>query len=519
MTMRLPAPSVRRPLGTVLAVLALVPTIASCTKAVRSDVAPAYVQETSDVEEKVIAAVTTDGRELVFDDPGAQVRRDTLTARVGGELLVLPISEIDRVEIERRQTNAVATVALVLGVVLGAMVVASAIALATKESCPFVYSWNGEAYVFDAEPYGGAITRGLERDDYSLLDHLRPDDGQYRLRITNEVNETQRTDFMELWVVDHEPGARIAADAAGNLHDVSARQAPLAARDAVGRDLLRWLVDTDRLVWEPMAVVDVDGRLQQEIELTFPHRPGASEARLVVNASTGLWGSHMIREFVQLRGPEGAAAWFAGLDTDPEALSELHAWNVREQLYVLRVYVEEPTGWELRGTLMGEGPFVAHDRVLPLDVSRVRGESLKVRIEPPRGFWALNSFGIDYGETPTLTPTRVPPTRARAFDGADVLPLLAAVDGAYYSMPTTDDRAEVTFDAPPPVPGRERSVILHTRGYYDLHLDPTAPTDRARIDQIEAEPGAGLRYAAELYERWTPEELLRRAGWRAGADD
>ena len=28
-------------------------------------------------------------------------------------------------------------------------------------------------YVFDAEPYGGAIARGLEKDDYSELGHLR----------------------------------------------------------------------------------------------------------------------------------------------------------------------------------------------------------------------------------------------------------------------------------------------------------------------------------------------------------
>jgi hypothetical protein len=74
---------------------------------------------------------------------------------------------------------------------------------ATKQSCPFVYSWDGSQYVFDAEPYGGAITRGLEKDDFTQLEQLREQDGLYRLKMVNEVDETQLTNLTELWVVDH----------------------------------------------------------------------------------------------------------------------------------------------------------------------------------------------------------------------------------------------------------------------------------------------------------------------------
>ena len=91
---------------------------------------------------------------------------------------------------------------------VGAFVAFVAIALATKQSCPFIYSWNGSEYVFDAEPYGGAVTRGLERDDYSELENLRAENGLYRLMVTNEVPETQYTNLMELQVVDHPAATR-----------------------------------------------------------------------------------------------------------------------------------------------------------------------------------------------------------------------------------------------------------------------------------------------------------------------
>jgi hypothetical protein len=441
-------------------------------------------------QERIVGVTTNDGRVIEFDDPGAHLRADTLYARVDGDYVAVAMADADRVSIERREGDTLATVAVVAGVVLGALFVAAAIAAATKESCPFVYAWDGEKYVFDAEPYGGAIAPRLERDDFSPLEHLRPDGGLYRLRITNEVNETQRTNFVELWVVDHEPGARIAADSAGNLYDVRGRVGPISARDANGRDLMPWLASTDALVWEPMAVPDADGGLYQEIVLDFPREPGAVEARLVVNAATSLWGSHMIRELIQLRGLRGAEAWFAGLGSDPSALPQLHAWNLREGLYLLPIEVEESTGWEPRALLRGEGPFIAHDRVIPLDVSRAVGEDLRIRIRPPRGFWALNSFSIDYSAVPPLVPVRVPLREARAPDDTDVRPLLASVDDRYHVMPAIGDRAELTFDAPGPTPDLERTVVLHSRGYYDLHLDPAAVENEPMVRRIEEEPGA-----------------------------
>ena len=104
-----------------------------------------------------------------------------------------------------------------IGIALGVVAVGGLIALATKESCPFVYSFDGENYVFDGEPYGGAICPALERTDYCLLENLKPFKNQYLLQLTNEVNETQYTNEFKLWVVDHPQDVSVIPDINGNL--------------------------------------------------------------------------------------------------------------------------------------------------------------------------------------------------------------------------------------------------------------------------------------------------------------
>lgn len=451
--------------------------------------------------DKIVRIVTLDGKEIQFMPPGASRQKNVISG-LAKRSYAIPLEKVQRLWVQR--TDAGRTVLLTLGLLAVTLVIAIGIAAATKESCPFVYSWDGEKYVFDGEPYGGATTRGLERDDYAELEHLRADGGRYRLMVTNEVRETQYTNLMELWVVDHRPGLRVAADEWGGLHTLADVRPPLSAVDREGHDLRPWLEKTDRLIWEPQAVPDAAGSLRREIVMSFPRPNEARRVKLVASVATGLWGSHMIREMLALRGRD-LDAWYASIDGDPAAGGALRAWNLREELYALKVEVEEPTGWEVRGALIGGGPFIAENRVLPLDVSAVRGDRLRLRIRPPAGFWALNSFALDYSQDGELVVEKIASVEARDTRGIDVLQALRGRDDDYYAMPETGDRGYVVFPAPEPRPGTERTVFLHSRGYYRLHLTGEGEPDRAMLKQIADEPGGAARFAAARFARWQSE--------------
>jgi hypothetical protein len=452
-------------------------------------------------QERIVGVTTKKGEEVGFDPPGGRVNRDAIEAKVRSVDYNVAISDVQRLWVEQRGVSAPRTIGLTVGIAAAAIITIVAIVAATKQSCPFVYSWDGTQYVFDAEPYGGAITKGLERDDYSELEHLREQDGQYRLLLTNEVDETQFTNLMELWVVDHAPGLRVVSDEKGNLRGYTGIRALSAASDLDGHDLLPWLKSTDRKIWEPDAVPGPGGRLRQEIILTFPKPEGATQANLIANAATGLWGSYMIKKMVELHGRE-AAGWLVSLDNDRASVKALEDWGAREETYRLRIEVEEPTGWELRGTLPPGGPLLAEDRVIPLDVSRVRSSQLRIRLRPPVGFWALNSFAVAYGAGEAVSVSRVAAKSAMTWDGKDVLPDLAAIDDRYYGMPTNLDRAEMRFPAPPRKTGMNRTVFLHSRGWYQLHLRDSGEPDNATLTKITSVPGAPVQFAVDRFAEW-----------------
>ena len=451
--------------------------------------------------EKIVGITTAKGEDVSFDDPGATIANGTLSGKVKNSAYELPMDQVQRLWVERKEHSTARTVGLVAGVAVGAVVVIVAVAAALKQSCPFVYSWDGTQYVFDAEPYGGAISRGLEKDDYSELGQLREQDGLYKLRITNEVDETQMTNLTELWVVDHPAGTRVVPDIQGKLHTLAAPQAPVSAHDAEGHDLLPWLRATDRLIWEPSAIPDANGNLASDIVMTFPKPAGATQVKLVANAATGLWGSYMIKKMVELRGRD-VGAWYTTIDESKAARDALFAWEVREELYALKIYVEEPTGWQVRGILPGTGPFISKDRIVPLDVSHVQGDQLHIRIHPPAGFWALNSFAVDYSADRPVTVQNIAPASAQDSQGKNVLPELVAVDDRYLAMPNVGDSDDLTFRVPPRRAGTDRAVFLHSRGYYKLHVSGTGDPDTKTLTAIENVPGTAARFAATQFGQW-----------------
>ncbi len=452
-------------------------------------------------QEQIVGVTLKDGREVGFDPPGGIVRNGVIEATVRAVPFTTALADVDRIWLERQEVSTTRTVGLSAAIIAGVAVVVAGIALATKGSCPFVYSWDGTRYVFEAEPYGGAITRGLERDDYTELKQLRATDGVYRLLLTNEVDETQYTNLLELWVVDHAPGLRVFSDEFGQLRGHATILPPRAAHDRYGKDVLPWVASTDRKIWEPEAVAGSDGSLRQELVLTFDKPPDTTQANLIVNAATGLWGSYMIKKSLELRGRE-APVFLAALDHDLETVKAVHAWSEREETYRLRIEVEEPTGWETRGSLLGSGPFIAAERAIPLDISRVPGDALRMRVRPPVGFWAFNSFAVAYGPGAPVTVTPVAMTRARTSDGQDVAAAMSAVDNDYYRMPHTTDRAEITFEAPSEKPGMERQVFLHARGWYALHLRGDGEPDRVALSNISSTPGGAAQFAVEQYVLW-----------------
>jgi hypothetical protein len=369
------------------------------------------------------------------------------------------------------------------------------------ESCPFVYSFDGKQYIFEAEPYGGAICRELTRSEWIGLDHLSETNGFYRIQIANALEETEYTDELKLLVVDHARGFKPVPDGSGKIHVVSHPLPPSRACDKSGHDISPALSTVDGKFWENEAeAVDPadDENLRDELTLEFPKPAGAQKAILVANAWTTVWGSQVAKRFLELYG-RSVHDWTHEVDSlGPEYFWVMN-WYANEELYLLKILVETGDGWKPRGVIYGGGPFIAKDKAYELDTRDVPGDMLKIRLRPPAGFWRIDSLAIDYSDEPLMTITELAPFKATDQAGQDVRGLLAAADGRFLTMPNAGDYADVFFCAPPAAAGTERTFILKTTGYYDIHLAAEGEPQTETIKRIHREPGFALRFAFQEY--------------------
>lgn len=476
----------------------------SCTSA--KDVPPDKVRIGGD---HIIAVVLKTGQFIWFDGKGGRLDGESQEIRGttrADERVAIPLADVSSATVER--TDPATFVAIGLVAVFFAIILIAASGDDEPEqstsgsSCPYVYSFDGGRYVLDAEPLSGAISKGLERSDLCRLEHLRAHDGRYEVLVRNELEETQYLDQVKLRIVEHPQGSHAYVDLDGAVRVIADPLRATDARDEAGIDL-RALVDApDHIPWQSAMPRDAAWRdvpLRHELTFSFPKPAGASEGSLVVGAATSLWGSIMMREMMQARGVR-LAEWRRSIDAGGPAMEEMVRFNTREELYFLKLYLLEGDRWVQRGWIPGGGPMAAETRVIPLDLSGVTGDTVVMRVAPPRGYWAFDYLAMSYGELPASRVTDVPLDRAVVGDGGgDVTPSLSEADGAYHEMKHVGDAMVLTFAAPQAPAQGTRTVFLDTRGYYHSHIDETQPEQSALIAEMLENDGAIVRHSLQKF--------------------
>jgi len=83
-----------------------------------------------------------------------------------------------------------------------------------------------------------------------------------------------------------------------------------------------------------------------------------------------------------------------------------------------------------------------------------------------------------------------------------VLEDLAGNHDRYLAMPNVGDTVDLTFFVPSRHAGADRTIFLHSRGYYRLHVAASGEPDTKTLREIENVPGAGARFAAHHFAQW-----------------
>jgi Tfp pilus assembly protein PilF len=410
-------------------------------------------------------------------------------------------------------------------------------------SCPYLYAWNGERFEFLTD-FLGAGEMGYYHapgvwSDPDPVEHVRippgvlkPRDGRYELRVTNELEEVLYLDRLRLLALDHPADVHVYPDegmtAPPKPFRLVAVRDPRTPRafDHRGREVTARVSRTDRAFVDALPEERIRGYAREHaLTLDLSSLPADHTVLLL----TG-WTDYSFSS-------DNVAAHQAGLAAKPPRLEVERAdgaWATAIEQMGIPVGRPQTVVIDLAGKL---GPSRRARVVTTLrvywDEAAVAAPAPDVALEPvaldlvradlrERGFSAVATdgepLGFDYARVSWLSPWKTMPGRYTR--EGDVRPLLAATDDAFVVSKPGDEVA-ASFDAralPPLGRGRARTFLLHGDGFSkEMDINSASPDVVLPLPyhgmkaypyaEVDAPPAA--REAAERAEAWNTRPVVR----------
>ena len=364
-------------------------------------------------------------------------------------------------------------------------------------SCPFLYAWDGARFAFVTDFMGGGEMGDLvapgqfntpDPDEYVRLTgaQLKPKDGRYELRVTNELEEALFVDRLQLVAIAHPAGVEVYPDEglrapppAFKLYATRGARPPATAHDEHGHDVRPQIAELDRRYPEDFKLGPLRGYAEPHaLMLDLGLSPQEARGRVLL-LLTG-WTDYAFSS-------DNVAAAQRGLEQQWPALQVRDArgdWRTvvadvgipvgRPQTLVVDLTGKLPAGsCEVR---LVTNLRVYWDRIL-VDTSGVEPALQLTRLDPVRadlrwrGYSAEITPGgrapesYDYARVSRVTPWKLFPGRYTR--EGDVRELLARTDDLFV-VARTGDELSLSFDAGalPPLPaGWTRTFLLYADGF------------------------------------------------------
>lgn len=410
-------------------------------------------------------------------------------------IINIPVNAVEKIEVyERDDDNSVGRRLLVLvGVGVAVVGIIYLVILSTKSSCPFVYTFDGSDFHFTSDIFSGAVQPGLERDDYLPLKKIATSEGVYKLKLTNEVHEIQSVNFAKLIIVDHPESISVLYDKNGMLHSFKEPIPPVSAKNNSGLDILPLITDKDTLSYSFNSGNKTANGVE-EIILKFTKPYSGNSAKFIIRAKTSFWLDMLFAKFNMLFG-EKYNAFAKKQESQPG--KKLNRFLLDQKIPLL-VYIEKGSQWQLVDYFNVAGPMTLRENILPLDLSGVKSDTIKIKLETGYLFWDLDYTALDFSKNESLAPIEISVKSGVDKNSEDTRIRLLAKDNDYLVLKEPGDESLLFFDSPVQT-DKVRSVFLHTRGYYKILRDQSGPMDKRTLRTFK-KPGRFPQFSNEMYD-------------------
>jgi tetratricopeptide (TPR) repeat protein len=395
-------------------------------------------------------------------------------------------------------------------------------------SCPYLYTWNGERFEFLTDFMGGGemgylmspgVRNKPDPDEYVRipLGRLKPRNGRYEIRVTNELEEVLYVDRLQLVAVAHPADTEVYPNEGMidpplppfKLYKTRNAHLPVSAIDDRGNDVLERIAKLDRRYPDDFKLHQIRGYAEEHALTLDLGKPGAGQTVLLMTA----WTDYAFSS-------DNVAASQSGLSMKPPEVQVKDAkgnWQTVIQDMGIPVGRPQTVAVDLTGKFLSQNREVRiltnmriyWDQIL-LDTSSGNFPAQLTRLDPLtselrwRGFSAevtpdgREPFGYDYDKVSRVSPWKT--FAGRYTREGDVKELVSKTDDRFVvSMP--GDEIAVSFDATrlPRLPqGWKRTFLLYADGFSkEMDINSASP------DQVLPYPFHGMSgypySAAERY--------------------
>jgi hypothetical protein len=374
-----------------------------------------------------------------------------------------PISEFSRIDVYEFDpgTTTFNHVMSVVGVAAGAasvIGVISFIAFAIACNCPQVFIDNRNNYEFVSGVYSGSIYASMERSDYLPLPASETEN-ELKLKIANVKNEEQYINRIQLMKINHRVGVNVLIDRHGNALTYNIPQPPFKASINNSTDIRKSIAAKDNESYSFNSEKNENGF--SSATFTFKKPANAQKAKLIVHGGNSLWSGYIYHRFAEMFGDK-YETWRSQKDTsDPKVMEQ---WQ-KDQSLPLMVYIEKNGQWEMADYFAHTGNTATRDMIMELDVSNIKGDEIKIKMETAYQFWNLDYAVMDFSADETMGISLINATSAYKTGNTDQKESLEEKDKKYCKL-LADEEVSLTFNLQDEKKKDEISLFLISTGYY-----------------------------------------------------
>jgi hypothetical protein len=380
--------------------------------------------------------------------------------------------------------NGLVTTLASLGVAAITYVASIAVFLIIFCSCPHVYTWDGDAFVFSSTLFTGAVHSELARGDYKLVPDFFPGSSTVRLQVRNEDYEVQYIDQLVLDAVVHANEQVAYVSQKGEYLLVEEEISPSTAMTSGGVSVVEGVEQKDDLYFDFDAL---DGGDFVSLEVGFD-APVDERHQLLVRLKNSKWGSMTYKEMTSFFGHRYDDWREKNVEKSKEEIVE---WLDNQKLK-LTVEQRIEGQWEP----IEEIQMIGDEIFAEFFVNIRKDQPLEFRLTTGFKFWDLDYIALALDGTRPEDVSQVMPITAGGSQ------LLSHVDNSYHILAKKGQQLDVRFEELPVQSGKKRTLFLRSAGYYEANY---TFEDRPRYAKLLPfrKPGSLSRYSKSLYQDYT----------------